>query len=765
MLLLAAALSSGCAPPAQPVLLRSGPVLPGAPTAAGQRRWVLRLEGPPGAAARRSIEAAGIRLEAPLPGGWLVTAAPAALDAVDGLAWRAPYLPAMKLAPEIQRVRPEDEGAVIAVLHLFSDADPAAFAEALRAAGVPVAGAGVTPREGRVVLALPPARVAALRDGWAADERVSWVSRRPRRELLNDAGVWVAQSGTGGGEATPIFEAGLRGEGQIAAVLDTGVDIDSCYFRDGAPAINRGLDEVEVALDERVVAAVDFLWDEDDPDDPTDWDDHSHGTHVAGIVAGDHSDTPDAHDRVDGMAPAARLIIQDGGYTHSVCADLPALGCPTVDLNPVFEQAWRQGARVHTNSWGENGEDLVANVYTDAGQDADGFMWDHPEMLLVFGAGNNGPRRASVISPAAAKNVLAVGATGRGAEADYLASFSSRGPVEDGRIKPDLVFPGVDTRSAYSDLDIETDACLEVSYSGTSMAAPGAAGAALLVRQYYAEGFYPTGSPAPEDGFSATGALVKATLTHSAASIPGAEAIPSNEQGWGRVQLDRALLFAGGARRLLVDDRAGGFTDPADPPAIYAPEVLSGDAPLKVTLVWTDYPATPGAATHLVNDLDLAVEGPDGATYLGNVFDAGASVDGGDPDRLNPTEQVLIEAPAPGTWSVTVSAVGVPVGPQDFALVISGDLAPPPAPPEDTGGVDSDPGDPEPVDSAPDDSDPPPAVDSDPPPTGDSAPTEDSGGVELAGGKSCGCGGGAGASPWLLAALAGLARRRRGRIG
>jgi subtilisin-like proprotein convertase family protein len=203
------------------------------------------------------------------------------------------------------------------------------------------------------------------------------------------------------------------------------------------------------------------------------------------------------------------------------------------------------------------------------------------------------------------------------------------------------------------------------------MACPGAAGLAVLARAYYADGFYPSGTRVSEDGFAASAALTKATLINSAVSMANADPIPSDDQGWGRILLDEALYFAGDTRRLYADDHADGFTGPGDPPVEYAVEVESSDEPLEVTLVWTDYPSTPAASVHLLNDLDLVVEGPAG-TLRGNVFSGGASVPGGEPDRRNTVEAVRVASPPLGAYTVTVSAAAVPWGPQPYALVITG---------------------------------------------------------------------------------------------
>ena len=97
------------------------------------------------------------------------------------------------------------------------------------------------------------------------------------------------------------------------------------------------------------------------------------------------------------MAPGAQLVFQDGGFAFDDCADLPGLGCPVVDLKPIFQQAYDQGVRFHSNSWGDQENSPIQTVYTTGSQDADQFMWDHRDFLLFFAAGNSGP--GTVASP------------------------------------------------------------------------------------------------------------------------------------------------------------------------------------------------------------------------------------------------------------------------------------------------------------------------------------------------------------------------------
>ncbi len=257
------------------------------------------------------------------------------------------------------------------------------------------------------------------------------------------------------------------------------------------------------------------------------------------------------------MAPAAKLVIQDAGYAADSCGDLPGIGCPVTDLNPVFQQAYAQGARVHSNSWNDNENGAVQNNYTDASVDVDEFMWNHPDFLIVFACGNHALGGVGTIgSPSTAKNGMATGGTYNGQSAIYLSDISAWGPTDDGRIKPDVLFPGASIQSARNDKNVTTNNCGTGGSTGTSMTAPGVSGMALLTREYFMNGWYPTGAPVPANGFTPTAALLKAMLVNSAVAIPfDAEGrpitIPGNEQGWGRVLLDNALHFAGDSARAV----------------------------------------------------------------------------------------------------------------------------------------------------------------------------------------------------------------------
>jgi len=530
-----------------------------------------------------------------------------------------------------------------------------------------------------VGLRVPAVALDRFRAELAACRRLAFAELQGGARLRNDRSVWRCQSGEPG--SVPVFDRGLHGEGQVIGIMDTGVDPDHCHFDDtevGLPVLNDDTD-TRVGLAHRKLRAVDFWWREDGPPPgPSDWDDQGHGTHVAGSAAGD--DGGDGiHGGFDGMAPAATLVIQDGGFRVDDCGDLPGLGCPMRPLGPMLAQAWMQGARIHTNSWGDEENIAPFNRYTERTADLDRFVWEHPAMLVLVAAGNAGALGVDTVgSPATGKNVLGVGALGEAdREPPCPAPFSSRGWTHDGRIKPDLLAPGQQVRSAATDFTVGTATCGDRFSSGTSMASPTAAGLAALVRQYFADGWYPTGMADSSRGFEPSAALLRATLIASTVDVTTlgcstAAPVPSRDQGWGLIQLDRALYFSEDDHGLVVEDRGDGFATSSDR-AVSRGVLMPTGGELKVVLAWSDPPSSSTAAVNLVNDLDLVVEGPTG-TYRGNVMSGGTSVPGGEADRLNNVEVVWLRDAVPGVWRVRVVPHRVQLAPQPWALVVVGDV-------------------------------------------------------------------------------------------
>ena len=660
----------------------------------GDDRVLVKFPGPVTAAQLAALEASAqiytylpydTFLVRPRQGGAAAMAQLGASAAL-GASWTGAYRPEYKIAggaADLAAIAPGDGVTVMATV--FPDGDLSRVAAAIgKVPGATVVGMQTAAPFSRVRLRVDGAALADATSALAADGDVFWVDVEGHRGLLNDTTIWVGQSGLDAGMTTPVFDHGIHGEGQVVGYIDTGIDADMCYFRDtarGLPPTNACNSGTVVDAAQRKVLAVDFLTSTECAGGiaTTEWDTQGHGSHVAGTIAGDNFANLIAHDPGDGMAPGAKLVVQDAGFRTDNCGDLPGIGCPVVDLKPIFQQAYTQGARIHTNSWGDNENAAAQNNYTAASQDVDTFMFQHPDFLVLFAAGNSGPGTGSVGSPSTNKNGLSVGATLRGASANSMASFSSCGPTTDGRIKPDLTMPGSNIVSARNDTNVASNNCATTTMSGTSMASPAAAGMAALVRQYYTAGFYPTGAAVTANQFTPSAALVKATLLNSTKVMTGTGtgAVPNNCQGWGRVLLDDTLFFTGQARTLFATDDPGFAQGAAGQTKTFTVQVAAGQS-LRATLAWTDFPSTPAAAVNLNNDLDLVVTGPSG-TFLGNVFSASQSVTGGTADRRNNVEQVTLNAPAAGSYTVTVRAFNVPSSAQPFALVVSGAVSTGPA--------------------------------------------------------------------------------------
>jgi hypothetical protein len=118
--------------------------------------------------------------------------------------------------------------------------------------------------------------------------------------------------------------------------------------------------------------------------------------------------------------------------------------------------------------------------------------------------------------------------------------------------------------------------------------------------------------------------------------------VPDNNVGWGRVDLDSSLYFAGDQSKLWVMDEETGLE--TGDSLLYTITVAGDSRPFRVSLCWSDYPGTMQAALILVNNLDLTVISPSGTEYKGNVYSAGQSKTGGIYDTLN-VEESLAYAP------------------------------------------------------------------------------------------------------------------------
>ena len=242
-------------------------------------------------------------------------------------------------------------------------------------------------------------------------------------------------------QAPRLWNEGLTGENVRIAIVDTGIDPAHPDFQG------------------RIGGTTDFTG-----QGPTDG--NGHGTHCASIAAGSGAASGGTYRGVAYRATiyAAKVLRNDGqGMMSTVMAGV--------------EWAVDQGAQVISLSLGTagpcDGTDALCETCDAAVQAG---------IVMCVAAGNEGPGSYTVGSPGCARNVITIGAADN---ADHIASFSSRGPTADGRVKPDIVFPGVNIVAARAS-GTALGAPVNENYtaaSGTSMATPLAAGSAALLLQ------------------------------------------------------------------------------------------------------------------------------------------------------------------------------------------------------------------------------------------------------------------------------------------
>ena len=700
------------------------PAIPGALTMtdvpAGRRGYyIVQFDGPIEDPWKSSIEATGAEILDYIPEFALkVRASPADANQIartPRVLWVGAFHPAYKLPTNITRdgrLRPY-------TVRLERGADAAS-------AGAEIAATGA-----RVVHRSPPFMTIA-----ASDTQLDAVARVLDVADIEAFALHEKHNEFGGSimRAEIAAAAGYDGSTQIIAVTDTGLGGGT------VASAHQDLTQERIAGIFNWTGAPSACFETIVADGPVDVD-TGHGTHVATSALG--GGTASGIGR--GTAPGSRLVfqaIEDFVVPSFLCQILLGLapgyylaGIPA-DIGALFQQSYAAGARVHSNSWGS----ASAGAYTADSANADAFVWAHRYLTITVSAGNSGTDAnadglvdaGSINAPGTAKNVITIGAsegdrgtsydcdvtTGSGCtgqnsiftygeafgsafrasplrddatagNAQQMAAFSSRGPTNDGRIKPDVVAPGTWILSGYSDqFQQHYDPApnpqngayqydgwgypLDAKYKylgGTSMSAPLVAGAAAVVRDYYLKAH----------GHSASAALVKATLINSAVDLldenndgvdDNAFAIPNIHEGWGGVDLAAAIDPA----REYVDEATPVTTGSATSRTV---TVDTSGRPLRITLVWTDAPAVAAAATTLVNDLDLEVTAPDGTIYRGNAFVDGWTIPGGGaPDRVNNVESVYVANPASGEWTITVRGDNVPRGPQPFALVMGRQAAP-----------------------------------------------------------------------------------------
>jgi len=611
--------------------------------------YLVTVRVPVTEAVKGELTAAGMKIINFMPNNSFLVAmdeaAKARVQASPAVSWVGIHQPAYKIASWFQGLT----GTQNVWVQLFQDEDIQAAVRAIRSLGV----SSVSIEDQDMYKTLKVQMDVALLPQLARMREVSWLEPWPVYYLVNSDAQWVTQTFSPG--VRQVWNRGVVGVGQTVHTSDTGVRTTHDFFRDPAvPITVAGQFPTHRKMIAYIVVTGAAFGDVAAGS--------YHGTHTGGTICGDDSYVGGTSLNV-GMAKKAKFWFTDIGDASG------GLVVPANIMTGIFVPSYTGNAggaaRASSNSWGN-----ATNTYSQNSAYVDQMMWTYKDYLIVYSNGNGGPGGSTVGNPATAKDCVSAGAGGDGFAATTLAGFSSRGPANDTRRKPTVVAPGVGLMSSYG---LNDNGLRQMS--GTSMSSPCIASNAALVRDYFARGFYPTGDSVVGNRWPyISAALVKAVLVNGAANDVQGYTIPDNNIGWGRINLDKTLFFAGDGRKLAAYDDTTGLSTGQN--RQYTVDVNTNAEPLKITMVYTDYYAVAGANPAIINNLNLTVTSPGGAqTYLGNVFSGGWSQTGGAADARNMEECVYIQQPTLGTWTIRVDAPSVPSGTrQAFAVVASGGL-------------------------------------------------------------------------------------------
>ena len=358
-----------------------------------------------------------------------------------------------------------------------------------------------------------------------------------------------------------------------------------------------------------------------------------HGDMTAGIAGGAGNLNP----LIRGMATGAYMHIRQ--YSGNLGGTIPL----HVDSSVlVFNSSYSNGCNAG---------------YTNRARLVDQEIYTYPTLMQTFSAGNDngsncgygaGNQWGNITGGhKMGKNVIA---TANINENDIILSHSSRGPASDGRIKPDI--------SAHGNDQMSTDP--NNTYApggGTSAAAPGICGVMAQLHQAYSE---------LNSGTTAPSGLLKVAMLATANDL-GNDG-PDFIYGWGKINALRAVKVLEENRYLSATVAQGGSNT-------HNITIPAGVKRAKIMVYWVDNEGSTSASTALVNDLDCTVSDPSAGTHLPWLLNhtpnatllAQPATKGA--DHLNNMEQIAIDNPAAGTYTLNVSGTTVPFGPQEYFVV------------------------------------------------------------------------------------------------
>lgn len=410
---------------------------------------------------------------------------------------------------------------------------------------------------------------------------------------------------------------------------------------------------------------------------------HNHATHVAGILM-----ASGVNPQAKGMSPNAKLhsyYFDDDISELAAQAEKNPYGFLITNHSYGVSTGWNKSG----NSWSWNGdplissdEDFTAGFYSVRTKQIDEVAYLSPYTTIVWAAGNDradvgtgghppdcngGTGYDCIIQEGTAKNIITVGAVNKvinytTASSVTMSSFSSWGPTDDGRIKPDLVGVGVNLFSTGSS-GVDGYSTL----TGTSMATPNVSGSLMLLQDLYGK---------LNGGQWMKASTLKALAVHTAREA-GASPGPDYSFGWGLIDVAHAAKLIGTRDDENVFINEGLLANGETDEWILSPQL---NKKITTTLVWTD-PAglSPVAAldppfSNLVNDLDIRLVHENGSQSFPWILDPGSPASAatrGDNKRDN-VEKLEFEFPEARPYKLKISHKGFLVNnSQSYSLVIS----------------------------------------------------------------------------------------------
>jgi subtilisin family serine protease len=613
---------------------------------------LVQLDAIPTDSERTALAAAGVELLGYIPdNAWLaVVSTRVDLGSPDYslVRWAGPLLPEDKIAPALRSNGVgawaiEPDGQVNLQLIFFEDVSASTAEQVIKRHNGQLLQSG---NDASYVVRFPDAGVI---EQLGTEDSVQWIDNGPTPKLPRD------RAPNGGDVGDSIQNDGARERTNVNTLQATYPGALGTGTRLGV--WDGGVDPTHPDFSGR-------LWVDPGHGDPS----NDHGTHVAGTMAGDGSNSQSEGGTANqwrGIATAAQIYSYDNDnlwfeshqgavQTNNVDLSQNSWGgfftSATCATHNVYSLDAQKMERLVT---GESyGKAISVNVA--ASNFRDGTSDDDTDPYPICGFSDTPPylNYTSLSDVGSAKNIISVGATLKDTT-DTMTDFSSWGPTKDGRLKPDIVAPGQDIVSTQPGGTYGPS-------SGTSMATPHISGITSLLIQRYRTVF------SKEAYLPST---IKAVLLHTAKDLRDTFAYytpgPDFASGYGIA--DALAAYEVLSTTLVLEGQlANGATD------VHNFTVTSSATPVKVTIAWDDVTPELNANPKLVNNLDLELVAPDDTTiHLPWVLDpanpGNAATRG--VDSMNNAEQVYVENPATGNWTIRVKGTSIPQGPQRYSLV------------------------------------------------------------------------------------------------